>query len=244
MPKKMKAVPKKQKSKTALSPSQLPTSGPAQAPSNIPTRPSPALQILFSTILIAVFVLLTLQPTLRIARLWLYHDEFERHALNFTVDGAKAEWGYAAWAGLFNEKLIRFGSGLDGPVGELLLKNLPPLFDLNIEGGPLKINNAVFSSGIGTHAPSKIAFALQGKFNRFSCRVGLDVTSVNSRGAIYSVVADGREIFRSPKLGMEAEPYPIDVSVAGVKELVLKTIQTDFSNTGCNVDWVDLKFTP
>lgn len=178
------------------------------------------------------------------ARLWLDQDGFKRHKLDFNVEGVPAKWGYAAWAGVFDEPRACFGPDNHGSVGELSLKDLSPVLNHNIEGGPLVINRQVFPSGIGTHAPGKIAFSLEGKFSRFSCRVGLDATSSNSRGAIYTVVADGREIFRSEKLNMEADPYPIDVSVAGVKELVLVAIQTEFSNTGNNVDWVDLHFTP
>lgn len=202
------------------------------------------VQVLFSFLLTATIVLGTLNPTLRILRLWFTQDEFERHSLNFKVDGVRAEWGYAAWAGYFDEPLTRFGSNQAGPVGELLLKNLPPLLNHNIEGGPLVVHSVVFPSGIGTHAPGKIAFSLHGKFSRFSCRVGLDATSIHSHGAIYTVLADGREIFRSPKLSLDADPFPIDLPVAGVRELVLDAIQTDFTNTGCNVDWGDLKFTP
>jgi len=165
-------------------------------------------------------------------RLWVNQDEFERHKLDFKVDGAPAVWGYAAWAGLF-----------DGG-GKFPLRNLPPLLNHNIEGGALVINGATFQSGIGTHAPGKIAFSLQGKFSRFSAFAGLDATSTGSRGVIYSILADGREIFRSPKLYLGADPFLIDVPVAGVRELVLNADQTEFTNTGCNVDWVDLKFNP
>ena len=104
------------------------------------------------------------------------------------------------------------------------------------------INGVTFQSGVGTHAPGKIAFSLDGKFSRFSCGVGLDATSVLSRGVIYAVIADGREIFRSPKLGLDADPYPMDVEVGGVHELVLNAVQTDFADTRSNVDWVNLKF--
>ncbi|HJT23395.1 MAG TPA: glycosyltransferase, partial [bacterium] len=149
----------------------------------------PAPRVLISFLLLAAVVLGTLNPTLRMLRLWVHQDEFERHSLNFSVDGVPAKWGYAAWAGYFDEPLTRFGSNEWGPVGELLLKNLPPVLNHNIEGGPLVINTTSFPSGIGTHAPGKIDFPLQGKFSRFSCKVGLDAASVNSRGAIYTVIA-------------------------------------------------------
>ena len=128
------------------------------------------------------------------------------------------------------------------PEGMISAGSLAPLLDHNIQGGVLKIGGTAFPAGIGTHAPSKIAFDLGGKINRFSCLVGLDQVSPNSAGVVYSVLADGREIFRSPKLRSDADPLPIDVSVAGAKELVLFADNCEFGDMGSSVDWVDLKF--
>lgn len=221
-----------------------------QKPKAIPLHIAPPVttpivfRILISSVFIMAMFLWTLQSNLRIVRLWLNQDEFERHKLAFSVEGVPAEWGYAAWTGLFGENMPPVGWAQAGSMDELLQKNIPPVLNHNIEGGPLVVNAIAFPSGIGTHAPGKIAFSLQGKFSRFSCRVGLDAASIYSKGAIYSVVADGREIFRSPKLQIDVDPFPIDVSVTGVHELVLNAVQTEFENTHSDVDWVDLKFTP
>ncbi len=198
-------------------------------------------RIAFVSLLFALAFLLTFHSNLRMARLWLSHDVFERHRLNFSLEGVPAEWGYAAWLGPPQE--IPAGSRFpwEQPASETP-RNIPPLLNHNIGGGPLVINGVTFQSGVGTHAPGKIAFSLDGKFSRFSCGVGLDATSVLSRGVIYTVIADGREILRSPKLNSDADPYPVDVEVGGVHELVLNAVQTDFADTRSNVDWVNLKF--
>lgn len=212
-----------------------------------PTAPLPAakrnraLRLVAYFLLLALALSLTLKPALRVGRLWLGQDGFEHHELSFSVDGVRAEWGFAGWMGSFSEELMR-RFHLPYPEGMISAGSLAPLLDHNIQGGVLKIGGTAFPAGIGTHAPSKIAFDLGGKINRFSCLVGLDQVSPNSAGVVYSVLADGREIFRSPKLRSDADPLPIDVSVAGAKELVLFADNCEFGDMGSSVDWVDLKF--
>jgi hypothetical protein len=199
----------------------------------------------FSSLSLLAFTFsIILPPTLNETHRWLGQDGIPRKKLDFTIDKIPAKWGYACWIGPFLDNPAKFGSIDNGPTNEIF-RNLPPLLNRNIVDGPLNINRTLFSNGIGTHAPSKIAFSLQGKINRFSCKVGLDMTSDtnnNSYGVVFFLLADGREIYRSPKLKIDADPFPIDVPVAGVKELVLGVDNCEFNNTGSNPDWVDLKF--
>lgn len=240
MLKKTKAPKKAQLLSKERIPSRSPKFG-TTASSPPATTPIPILHWVVSLLLLVLAAFLVPGATTRMARLWMGQDGFERYPLNFTLNGVPAEWGYAAWTGPLTDDIKQKFKHPE----ELALNGtytLPPKANQNVDGGPLVINGSAFETGIGTHAPSKIAFSLQGKFGRFSCLVGLDKTAVNSQGVIYTVIADGREIFRSPKLKLDADPFPIDISVAGVKELVLDAIQTEFTNTGSNVDWVNLKF--
>jgi hypothetical protein len=206
------------------------------------TPPATLLPAMASILLSALVVFLVLHPSLRMLRLWVSQDGYERHQLNFSVDGVPAEWGYACWTGpLTDDFKSKYGHSQDTALNVTF--TLPPKLNQNIDNGPLVINGTTFQTGIGSHAPSKIAFALQGKCNHFSCFVGLDKTSTVNRGVIYTFIADGREIFRSPKLKLDAAPFPVDVSVSGVKELVIYADNMEFYNTGSNVDWVNLNFT-
>jgi hypothetical protein len=233
MPKRLK----KQKTK------RHPKTRPAQTePLPVPAK-SPVIRSLAALLLSALFFYLTFQPAVRMARLWVYHDAIPRYKLHFEVDGVSARWGYACWIGPFMEDQNKFGFPGEALNNEML-KNLPPVLNQNIEGGILNINGVAFPAGIGTHAPSKIAFSLEGKVSRFSCLAGLDMTAKDSLGVIYSLWADGREIFRSPKLKPGADPFPISVSVAGAKELVLSAETTEFADTVSDVDWVNPKFEP
>lgn len=199
------------------------------------------LRFLAAFLLLALSLALAFKPDQRMIRLWLNGDGIERFKLDFKINGVPTEWGYACWAGPFVEFLGNFGITGQGIVNETF-RNIPPVLNHNIDGGALNINGAIFNEGIGTHAPSKIAFSLQRKYSRFSCRVGLDATTKDNVGVFYSLLADGREIYRSPKLKSDADPLPIDVSVTGVKELVLCVDPTEFQGIWSNTDWVDLKF--
>lgn len=226
--------PKKRARPAAASLAPLPGPPPAS-----PTR----LPWLLSLLLLGLVFYLTLQPTLRIGRIWLRQDGIKRHPLSFNIGGVPATWGYAAWSGFLPDDLIqRFKLPYPGSANTTV--SIPPVLNQNILGGPLNINNTHFSDGIGTHAPSRIAFDLQGKVRQFSCQVGLDVTSQNSLGVVYSVWADGKEVYRSPKLKSDADAFPIQVSVAGTKEMVLFADDCEFNNIWNNVDWVNLKFEP
>jgi hypothetical protein len=192
-----------------------------------------------------IFILalyLVQKPTQRMVRLWMGQDGIERLKLSLNVDGVPAKWGYACWHGILKEDLSHYGHLYEGGLNETRVS--PPALDRNIEGGPLRIGRTTFRAGIGTHAPSKIAFSLDGKVGRFSCQAGLDAVSANNYGVVFFLVADGQEIFRSPKLKTDADPFPIDVPVAGVKELVLGVDNCEFDNTLCDPDWVDLNFKP
>ncbi len=202
--------------------------------------------LLSGLLVLALALSLAPQPALRMARLWMGQDGIPRLKLDFTVDGVPAKWGYACWTGPFTENLSKFGFPGEGPYNEIL-RNLPPNLNHNIEGGALSINGSSFPAGIGVHAPSKIAFSLKRKISRFSCLVGLDrlfSTMEQQTGIIYSLLADGQEIFKSPKLKSDADPFPIDISVAGVNELVLFANTTEFYDIDSDVDWVNLKFEP
>jgi hypothetical protein len=153
-----------------------------------------------------------------------FNSGIKKIPFDYKVGGVKAEWGYSAWT----------QGGQPGL----------PLQDKNIMGGDLNMNGTVFPQGIGTHSPSQISFDLQGKINRFSCLAGLDLNGKTSKGVFLSLQADGKEIFKSQKLDAAQNPLPIDVSVTGVKKLILVADPAGSDNFWTQVDWVNLKFTP
>jgi len=205
-------------------------------------KPETSNQTLWVTILLLFSVFgLCLYPTPRIIRYFLYGDPIARLKCGYSVDGVPVKWGYACWTAFNLVKEKKFG--LTVPAWNCELVKVPAL-NHNMDGGPLKIYNTTFEQGIGSHAPSKVAFDLDGKYSRFSCKVGIDrLTGYDyNHGVLFYVYADGKEIYRSPKLRSDADPFPIECSVQGVKDLVLFADNTEVQDILSNVDWVDIHF--
>ncbi len=184
-----------------------------------------------SFLLLALFFSLASYPARRVVLGWFgQNSDFKKLPLIYSVDGIPALWGYSGWGGPANHLAEN--------------RSEAPVIDHNCYDGNLNINGTAFSHGVGVHAPSKIAFDLGGKANRFFCQTGLDASSDErqSQGVFCYVLADGREILRSPRLTVNSNPFNIDVSVQGVQELVLGADTTDLEDVGSDVDWVNLKF--
>ncbi len=99
--------------------------------------------------------------------------------------------------------------------------------DRSITGGPLGIGGRTFSRGIGTHANSEIVYDVSAAGRRyFLALVGIDQAALKPQGTCgFRVVVDGQERFVSQKLGNGEAPVPVQVEIAGAREL--KLITTD-----------------
>jgi hypothetical protein len=144
--------------------------------------------------------------------------------MNITIefDGVKTKWGYSAWA-------------TDGSAN--------PNVNKAIQGSPLDIRDTKYKQGIGTHAPSEIAFDLGGEVKKFSCLVGPDAAGGTADIIVFSVIGDGKKLYESPVLrGGETSGEKVDVNVSGVKELKLKVVTGGKEAGWGHADWVNLKF--
>lgn len=207
--------------KLLLAPPHLP------APASVSTKWT---QWAVSLALVALFFFIPFHPLVRMARLLGGQEDYRKLKVTFQVDGVPAQWGYSGFAGPNNHL----------QENETTL----PLLNHNYQGGPLLINGQTYPEGIGVHSPSQLAFATDGKFRRFSCQVGLDEMGRPSRGIVFYLLADGKEIFRSPKIRYGQDPYSVDVSIAGARQLVLGTEVGDLEDVWGAGDWVNLKFEP
>jgi hypothetical protein len=137
-------------------------------------------------------------------------------------DGIKTVRGYSAWAA-------------DGSVN--------PSLNKSIQGTDLEIRGVKYKSGIGTHSPSEIVFALNGKVKRFTCLVGPDTSGGMSDMVIFKVFGDGKKLYESPVLrGGYTGAVPVDLNVSGVKELNLAVERGGAELGWGHADWLDIKF--
>ncbi len=72
-----------------------------------------------------------------------------------------------------------------------------PRRDRDIEGQPLRLGGQVFSKGLGTHAPSRIVFRLDGAFDRFWSQAGVAEAGGT---AVFQVYLDDTLVYDSGRL--------------------------------------------
>ncbi len=105
------------------------------------------------------------------------------------------------------------------------------------DGTRLSIGGRGFDRGLGVHAASEIRYALGGQCTTFSALVGLD-DEVGQRGsAQFRVYGDGTLLFDSGLRRGGNPGLPVNVSVAGVRELSLSVSNGGDNNHYDHADW-------
>jgi hypothetical protein len=99
---------------------------------------------------------------------------------------------------------------------------------------PMVIGSRRFPRGLGTHAPSRIVFALEGKYRRFQSWAGADGNTAPT--ITFEVRVDGIKRWASALMTRETPAAWIDLDVAGAKTLEL--LVGDAGNFGGDhADW-------
>jgi len=93
--------------------------------------------------------------------------------------------------------------------------------DENVVGQPIRIQNRVFSKGIGTHAKSQIVYFLGGQFGKFKTHPGLD-QSVEEGSVTFQVIADGKTLYESDAVTPYSKTEPLDLDITACQVLELR----------------------
>jgi len=116
-----------------------------------------------------------------------------------------------------------------------------PQLNLSVTGHPLTIAGESYTSGIGTHAISRIDVSFPPKFKTFSGACGVD-EFVKSGGSIVCKVANGDKVlFTSPLLKGGLKAASFSVPVGGLSKLTLSVEDGGDDINGDNANWVDLR---
>lgn len=112
-----------------------------------------------------------------------------------------------------------------------------PMKNKSLDGHTLSVGGITAERGFGTHAESSLLVKLDGKAKRFTAKVGVD-DEVNDRRASveFFVYGDGKELWKSGRMGFGDAPKEVSVPLAGVKMLELSI--TD-AGDGINYDHAD-----
>ena len=113
-----------------------------------------------------------------------------------------------------------------------------------VGGGALTIGGKQFARGFGTHAISELRVNLAGGAQSFSASVGVD-DEVNGNAASsveFIVHADGKVLWQSGVMHAGNPAIECEVSLTGVKTLVLEVSDAGDGDAYDHADWADARF--
>jgi hypothetical protein len=113
--------------------------------------------------------------------------------------------------------------------------------DQSVAGTPMALAGRVFRRGLGVHSRCVLEYAIDRQYRSFAAVVGLDDSSGGRGSVAFSVLADGKEIFRREMAG-KAAPEPISLPMDGVERLRLVVdYGEDGLDFGDHASWADAR---
>ncbi|WP_223280960.1 NPCBM/NEW2 domain-containing protein [Streptomyces antnestii] len=110
------------------------------------------------------------------------------------------------------------------------------------DGHTLTLAGKTYAKGIGVHADSDIEVYLGGQCSKLTADAGIDDEIKGYGEVAFSVEADGKVLWTSPKVTGASDTVPVDVDVTGARHVHLKVTDTNGSKTGDHGDWAAAKF--
>jgi hypothetical protein len=104
---------------------------------------------------------------------------------------------------------------------------------------PITIAGRHFRRGLGTHADSRIAYDIGGRYRRFQSWVGADGASHAT--ITFEVWADGRKQWESGPMTWESPPRWVDIDISGVKTLDLVVGHGGDDIASDHADWAEAR---
>ncbi len=117
----------------------------------------------------------------------------------------------------------------------------------NMRGGkPLQIVSEKHVRGLYCHAPSRLTVRLPGPGGMFEAVAGVDTNDQTSGGrgsVVFSVIGNGRELWRSTVMREGDSGIPVSVSLGGVNEFVLGVDDAGDGIACDQADWAGARVT-
>lgn len=105
---------------------------------------------------------------------------------------------------------------------------------------PLSIGGKRFDNGIGTHAISRFILRLDRKAVNLHAFCGIDDNAkVDRASARFHVLGDGKELWRSPVMRWKQAPVEVNLSIKGVRRLLLTVDDAGDGIDNDHADWAD-----
>jgi alpha-galactosidase len=111
---------------------------------------------------------------------------------------------------------------------------------------PITLNRAQFADGFGSHADSVVEVILPTGSARLTGVCGVDDTPEArqaGRNVLFTIEADGKEIFRTSPQRADLPPAKFDIDLHGISKLTLRAKCLGNDVSYAPVDWADLRLT-
>jgi len=106
---------------------------------------------------------------------------------------------------------------------------------------PLSVAGTHCDQGLSAFVNSEVEFDLKGLYSTFTVGVGVDDHSDENATAEFLIYGDGRELWRSGTLNKSSQLKSVELSIAGVRKLTLKTIRSEPNSIRTQTDWFEPK---
>ena len=113
--------------------------------------------------------------------------------------------------------------------------------DLNLSGGPLKLDGQAIDKGLAVHSRTALTYDLDRRYTVFEALVGFDEAGKKRGRVDCRVFADGKELYGNPDLRADAPPVPLKLPVAGAEQLKLVIDFGPDEDTGDRVIWANAR---
>ena len=116
-----------------------------------------------------------------------------------------------------------------------------PQADKAVTGAPMSVGGKKFERGLGTHTDSLVRLQLKSGSEKFMAFVGVDDAAKSDSAVVtFRLVGDGKTLWKSPGMKRGQPARTVDVSVKGIKTLLL------LANSGGDIsfghaDWADAR---
>lgn len=104
---------------------------------------------------------------------------------------------------------------------------------------PLGIAGKTYEHGIATHANSRMILHLDGGARRFRALAGVDDSGGRLSSVRFSIIGDGRELWKSEIRKKGDTALPVDLDITGVKYLTLRADDAGDGISEDHADWAE-----
>jgi hypothetical protein len=117
-----------------------------------------------------------------------------------------------------------------------------PELNRTFTGKGLFIKGMHFENGIGMPTNSEIEFEIKGIYDEFSALVGIDDEFNNTDGGVeFSLIGDGKELWKSKILKKADGAVAVNVKIKGVQKITLKVKRPEGESGRAPADWGDAR---